>query len=367
MESNLRTQIAVLPALPNTQHSLFFTVQALSVSTTFAQYPRKHRYIPFSDTFKKLHPLALANQNVRILEINRRGYKPTTLYNQHDDADGELRDLNGKNGVEGYREFWHRRALEVANLLLNLIQVKNLPKINTETKTDGVVLMGWSMGTATLFGFLGQTDAPGIIKKYEALKTHLRGIIMYGTHSYFLTHSYAKSGIDSSLFYHTPTVPPTDQHQFALFVSGYYSHTGSDISSSDVITTLQADPPPSIYNMSNKEQDHDALVLTELPMYHENIRPILVEQRTKSLFEPLTASTILPDIFVVLIGCEKSHLGCVRGRLGVEKEYSECVREGRKGREIKFITIDNVNHFVSPRKLGVTAAVTDGQMEGALG
>ena len=188
MESNSRTQTAVLPALPNTQHSLLFTVQASSVRTTFAQYPDQHWYIPISDTFQKLHPFALANQNVRILEINRRGYKPTTQYNQHGGDHGELRDLNGENGVDGYREFWHRRALEIANLLLKLIQVKNLPEINTETKTDGVVLMGWSMGTDTLFGFLGQTDAPGIIEKYEALKTHLRGVIMYGTHSYLLTH-----------------------------------------------------------------------------------------------------------------------------------------------------------------------------------
>ena len=217
--------------------------------------------------------------------------------------------------------------------------------------TDGVVLMGWSMGTDTLFGFLGQADVPGIIERYEVLKTHLRGVIMYGTHSYLLTHSDAKSGVDSTFFYHAPPVPSSDLHQFALFVSGYYSHTGSDLSSSDVTTTLQTDPPPSIYNMSNEVQDHDALVLTEFPMHHENILPILIEQRTRSLFEPHAASTILPDIFVVLIGCGKSPLGCVRGRLGVEKEYSECIREGRKGREIRFITIDDGNHFVSSRSL----------------
>lgn len=303
--------------------------------------------MPILDTFRKLHPLALAHQNIRILEINRRGYEPTTRYDQHSNDDGELRDLNGENGIDGYKAFWHRRALEVANLLLKLVQVNNLPE-TTETKTGGVVLMGWSMGTATLFGFLGQTDAPGIIEKYEALKTHLKGLIIYGTYLYpFLTHSDTSLGIDSSLFYHTPTVPPTNAHQFALKASSYYTHTGLDLLSSDVTTTLQTDPSPSLYNISDKEQNHDALVLTEFPMYYENIRPILVEQRTKSLFEPHAASTILPDIFVVLIGCGKSPLGCVRGRLGIEKEYAECIREGRKGREIRFITIDNGNHFVS--------------------
>lgn len=326
------------------------------------------------DTCQKLHPLALAHKQVRILEVNRRGYEPTTLY-----TDDELKDLSGENGVDGYKAFWQRRALEIANLLLKLVQEKNLPAINA--KEDGVVLMGWSMGTASCFGFLGQTDAPGITEKYEALKTHLRGVILYGTYPHPPISPTPRPisvlkplclFVDSSLFYATTTTPPADPHQFALFASNYYTHTSlgsGDLSSGDVSSIIHTDPRPSLYNLSDKERNNEALILTEWPMYTEAIRSTLVEQRTKSLFDPHRASTILPDISIVLIGCGKTPLGCVRGRLGVEKEYAEGIREGRKGRNIKVITIDEGNHFVSFffRDFVVCKLCADGLGKGALG
>lgn len=143
------------------------------------------------DTFQKLHPLALKAGNVRIFEVNRRGYLPSTLYSPlaDENGDGELSNLTGKDSKskdkevkvaqKGYTLFWQRRALEIADLLLTLIRENDLPKIKS-TNTGGIVLMGWSMGTATTFAFLGQTEAPGITEKYGALQEYLKGLIMYG-------------------------------------------------------------------------------------------------------------------------------------------------------------------------------------------
>ena len=77
------------------------------------------------------------------------------------------------------------------------------------------------------------------------------------------------------------------------------------------------------------------------------MQPVLEIQAQKAFFDEKIASEILPDLQVVHMFCNRAPWYCVWGFFETERQFEEYVRQGHKGRPIRFIEIKEANHFVS--------------------
>jgi pimeloyl-ACP methyl ester carboxylesterase len=107
--------------------------------------------------------------DLRIAAVNRRGYAPSSIYD-----DEEWEDL-----AAGKQVFLERTALEVATFLLNFAEEIRIPPVNSEGTRGGFALVGWSLGTVFALALTGQTQAvpPDM---YQGLERYLRKIVMFG-------------------------------------------------------------------------------------------------------------------------------------------------------------------------------------------
>jgi predicted alpha/beta-fold hydrolase len=79
------------------------------------------------------------SKNFRVINWNRRHYHGTTPYSEE-----ELDDLRN-----GRKVFFDKHAAQLAWFLEYLVKVEQVPKPDTEAKTGGIVVMGWSFGNTT--------------------------------------------------------------------------------------------------------------------------------------------------------------------------------------------------------------------------
>ena len=123
--------------------------------------------------FKRLLPLA-HNHNIRVIAFNRRDYRGSTPYNQE-----ELDALKGDN-KRNHASFLRNRGLEVADLLVWIIDELKIPTISRDGLSGGLALLGWSLGNITTLSFLGNfTSFPERIK--QKLDLYLKHFFIYGT------------------------------------------------------------------------------------------------------------------------------------------------------------------------------------------
>ena len=71
-------------------------------------------------------------------------------------------------------------GVEIATFLTWFLGNHDIPKLSAERTRGGISLLGWSMGIAPVFSFLGH---PGVMPDgtYTNLEPYLRTIIIYGT------------------------------------------------------------------------------------------------------------------------------------------------------------------------------------------
>jgi hypothetical protein len=72
-----------------------------------------------------------------------------------------------------------RLGLQVANFLLRFVQTHNVPRVSSDRKSGGLVVMGWSLGNITSLAFIGQPD---VVPKelYRELTPYMKEIILFG-------------------------------------------------------------------------------------------------------------------------------------------------------------------------------------------
>jgi pimeloyl-ACP methyl ester carboxylesterase len=123
----------------------------------------------WSGSFDKIAPWG-EKHHIRIVRVNRRGYCGSTNY-----TEAELADLN-----TGRKEFLERIGFDMANFLTWFVDTHHIPKSSADGRCGGIVLMGWSIGTATALTLLGQPDS---LPKEAAIKIepYLRTVIIYGS------------------------------------------------------------------------------------------------------------------------------------------------------------------------------------------
>ncbi|THU83711.1 hypothetical protein K435DRAFT_423701, partial [Dendrothele bispora CBS 962.96] len=185
-------------------------------------------------TGKTLHHLLpyAPPSNIRLVIPNRRDYPGSTPY-----TDEELGVL--KAGEESAME---KVAREIAGFCKWFIENQSLPRISSDRKNGGIVLMGWSMGNATTISLIGWPNA--IAKEtLDLLKGYVRRLIVWGeswsvsltfpvVYPRFTDAPHLALGLleTQPLKGYNPLVDPTLEAPvdavvtFCNWVTGYYDH-----------------------------------------------------------------------------------------------------------------------------------------------
>jgi len=281
--------------------------------------------------------------------VNRRDYAGSTKY-----TDDDLKDLN-----EGNASFMERLGTEVAHLLIWFADTHKVPKVSADRKTGGFSVMGWSMGNATPMALLAYPEFVGR-EAYAKLEPYFRQLILYDPPFLAMGHDQPPEGYNPFTDPEFPTQEAIFMN-FGLWVCGYYNHP--DLASRSVRglnfdkrgeLPNPDDPkstgrPFSINNMTEDEMkanfDDTAASRTEFPMFFP-MQPTLYVQGQKALFDEKLAREVLPRTEVVHIWCARAQWYCVYGMIETERQYKKHVKQEHRVRPIRFIEMEDANHFV---------------------
>ncbi|KAJ7806830.1 hypothetical protein B0H13DRAFT_1669614 [Mycena leptocephala] len=152
--------------------------------------------------------------NLRIVICNRRDYRGSTKY-----SNDELADLQA-----GRQSFQHLLGLQTAWFLEHFIKHENTPKVTTDGRAGGFILVGWSFGNATTLALLAEAD---MIPRqlYKILEPHLRSLVLYDPPSLALGYrAPVHDGLPNPLNNPDCTTPDETYEHFEKWVSSYYTH-----------------------------------------------------------------------------------------------------------------------------------------------
>lgn len=125
-----------------------------------------------AEIFKKLVPLAIPPR-LRLIRVNQRDYPPSSLFTTTELE--EFRSTDKEVQARGLR----KRGIEIANLLVHLIDTLELPPIAEDKTSGGVSVLGWSMGAHLPIALLG--SAPDLSQHVQDhLRPYIRSTILFG-------------------------------------------------------------------------------------------------------------------------------------------------------------------------------------------
>ncbi|CCM06260.1 uncharacterized protein FIBRA_08510 [Fibroporia radiculosa] len=287
--------------------------------------------------------------NLRIVTVNLRNYPGSTPY-----SDNELNALG--EGPRGQKSIFRSQGLELASFIESFIRAENIPPVvfsgEGKSVSGGLAMLGWSMGNIPTLSTLAHADELSA-ETQAVFNQYLRTLILFDPPDFVL------GAPDSYTF--SPAFlaqEPTDEvaAEFMLWVSSYYSHSPSLLSSLAEADTAQLvagtatesikDPPPhhapSLTRMSTLEVTEcaDRKVFAPLVMplgasdrevYDENIR--------RALFD----KTICPHLNVEFIWCDMSPEMFTHSMWYMYKLQAEA--RLMNGRTINLRRLKGANHF----------------------
>ena len=139
-----------------------------------------------SGIFAKLIPLA-AGRNARVVLVNRRDYPGATPFAPEHHALLQAATTSETSAAHASLVgFMQERAREVYDLLARFIQDNNIPLAQHEAKKGGIVLGGWSFGTAWMSSFLAHAPSfPSARDGSVDLSKYVRRVVFYGKSIHF--------------------------------------------------------------------------------------------------------------------------------------------------------------------------------------
>ncbi len=123
-----------------------------------------------TDAFEPVHSKA-AQYNLRTIAVQRKDYTGSSDY-----TDAELVDLH-----DGNKAHLDRLTVLLGHLIQHLIQAHNIPEPNRERTEGGIVIIGWSIGSATILTLLANSHLLGQ-ERYDLLRRYLVKLVFYGEH-----------------------------------------------------------------------------------------------------------------------------------------------------------------------------------------
>ncbi|KAH9933983.1 uncharacterized protein BXZ73DRAFT_100821 [Epithele typhae] len=319
-------------------------------STDFTTLVMIHGYNCPGGMFAKLVPLA-HKHNSRVVFVNRRDYPGAKPY----DA-AELAVLKEAAAVVSadpakahslLAPFMKERAREVFDLLAHIVEEGNITLPQKEKNTGGIIVGGWSFGTAWMTALLAHV-ADFSAGSPVAVDAYVRRVILHDG-SYPILGYPSPDSPDN----YNPTLDPaffdlsTDPTVALRWVSGYFAH-------GDTEATLQKrvpldTPTPTLLTLTPEETASALCVTPGLPggsdqlLFNTGVDcGLFTALREAALATPSDARG-WPAVEVRYVWCEASVWEMVWCAWSIRKEMEEKVAGMR---EVRILRLPKANHFV---------------------
>ncbi|KAI1789100.1 hypothetical protein LXA43DRAFT_1155822 [Ganoderma leucocontextum] len=243
-------------------------------STDYTTVVLLHGFAWHSGIFVKLVPLAAAH-NARIVLVNRRDYPGATPFSSEErtilESAAKGATTSDASAAHAQLEaFMRERAREVYDTLASFVHGNNIPLSQREENKGGIVLAGWSFGTAWMTAFLAHAPSFSAPNSDIELGKYMRRVVFYDNPYLVLGFPPPPDPYNYNPLF-DPAIPPGDQTRvFSNWVSGYFAHrTGtlalapSSSSSLDEekqraasafeVRTYLAAPPPTLSTLTPEE------------------------------------------------------------------------------------------------------------------
>ncbi|KAG5718709.1 hypothetical protein E4T56_gene16592 [Termitomyces sp. T112] len=286
--------------------------------------------------FEKMLPVA-SQKGSRFVALNRRHYPGSTEYSSQ-----ELSIVvNGGTDEQKDAELQARGA-EISTFIDNLIQESNIPPISEDRKTGGIILLGWSLGSATALAAIASTHGLSSDARTR-LGTRIKSVIFYDPAPIILG-------------FPTPDqnwAPLVDNYiaeglrlaAFGQWATGYFDH--GDLAKRDLSALSWVLPSasriPTFFNIPPKKYAEAARYggdgFSDLPYMIHFVNQFKAAYR-KVVNNPEILK-ILPDLTSVLLVGESSGAFAIAAMWAVEDDQEQV--DG--GKALKIILIPGINHF----------------------
>ncbi|PIL34407.1 hypothetical protein GSI_03182 [Ganoderma sinense ZZ0214-1] len=331
-----------------------------------------HGFAWHSGIFAKLIPLA-AGQNTRIVLVNRRDYPGATPFSPEDHA--VLQAAMTSDAATAHAQlvsFMQDRAREVVDLLARFVQANKIPLAQHEEKKGGIVIGGWSFGTAWMSSLLAYRPSvpTGDIDGGVELSKYVRRVIFYDSPYHVLGFAPPPAPHDYNPLF-DPAIPPADQTRvFANWVSGYFAHrtntpalaaasAASSVSDADKLAAAATfevrahltAPPPTLSILT---PDEVAAALFPAPGDPGGSDSLLVAGGIPcGVFVTLREAALAIPTDEAWCAIEVRHVWCDRSvwettwtTWNLRWRIAEARKKGEKLREVTSVRLEGANHFV---------------------
>lgn len=300
-------------------------------------------------TFKRMLPLA-KESHVRLICPHRRGYSGSTSL----DA-SEINTPPGSDAAEFYRNFLRKRATELAQFLVQLIEIENIhPKVDTPGKAvGGISVGGWSLGGITaslLFGFGGDIDRT--LKR--KLEPYLKKVFFYD--AIFHINGYPIPEGSFNPIY-SDEISDAERNQiFAEWVSSYWTHDPNFIDApvselpGRYLEQRKFDNSPSSLVLNTPEElgfeVPDPSATGDLYVIDHENRAIHMEMTKRIFFaKDGEESEVFPGIDLYYLWGKKAHWDVQIAPPMVKAEMLSPPPGYHLQRKARFVAIEGSNHY----------------------
>ncbi|KAG5351270.1 hypothetical protein C0989_007164 [Termitomyces sp. Mn162] len=285
--------------------------------------------------FEKMLPAA-SRKGTRFVALNRRHYPGSTAYSSHELGIA----VSGGTDEQKDSEF-KARGIEVATFIDHFIQQNNLPSIPEDGKAGGIILLGWSLGSAIALAAIANAYALSSDTRAR-LGAHIKSVIVYDPAPIVL-------GLPTPEQNWTPlldTYVPEGLRlgAFGQWVTGYFDH--GDLAKRDLSSLSwvlpSSSPIPTFFQIPAEKFAEAARYgsdgFSDLPYMVHFMAQFKAAYR-KVINDPETLN-IFPSLKPVLLVGEKSGAFAIAGMWAAEDDQKVV-----GGSQLKINLVTNINHF----------------------
>ncbi|KAI0325769.1 alpha/beta-hydrolase [Cubamyces sp. BRFM 1775] len=332
-------------------------------STDYTTLVILHGYTWHAGTFSKLIPLG-AQHNARVILVNRRDYPGSRPYNADELA--LLRPSESPSSQEApdstevpeaslrLQTFMEDRARELYAFLAELVQKERLPLADAENNRGGIVVAGWSFGTAWMTALLTYVSSGTLPSDAFDLSQYVRRVVFFDASYRLFGYPDPAVGAYQPLF-DTTLTPEKMQVFFPKWLSGYFSH-GNTLETLEQKNPLE-DPRPTLSTLS-VDQIASIVHLPPGDMPDGSDFMLLVASLKSGLFGHLKEGALYlpsqdaarnasawPSAEVRIVRGECSLWEVQHGLWSLEKDIAEAKAKGRPLRHTRIVHVPGANHF----------------------
>ncbi|KAH8111408.1 hypothetical protein DFH11DRAFT_1513177 [Phellopilus nigrolimitatus] len=292
-----------------------------------------------SGVFRRLLPLA-PRYRIRLVLVNRRDYPKSSPYTEDD-----ITKIRGNDAV-AHDEFARERGNEFAVFIRHFVEQENVPKVSSDRKSGGVVLMAWSSGNGYTLPMLSYADSIPADTR-EAIAPFLRSFMIFDAPRWILGLPTLEHGFD--VLRDDSLTLEERARRFSEWVGAYYTHaslSSRDMNDLQLVADAGARTGTTLTMSADDERAvtcYDAVQRSEVAA-RTAAPEIYAERVRRALFDD-TLAQYWPKCSVDVVWCEHSPWAIVDGVWGFERLREKADEEGIKGRQLRFFMIPGANHF----------------------